>query len=172
ESAVEQFREWQPHLVWMDMHMPVMDGVEATRHIRDLPGGKNTRVLAITASVFEEQRVRIMEAGCDGVVYKPFKAHEIFDAMAEQLDVRYIHASDEQAESDGSGYTVSPAELERLPATVRQALADSIVNLSVDNVNTAIQQVQNLNPGLAGRLQSLADNLQYSEILKLLNRVD
>ncbi|MES9957147.1 MAG: bacteriohemerythrin [Sedimenticola sp.] len=172
ESAVEQFREWQPHLVWMDMHMPVMDGVEATVHIRDLPGGKNARVLAITASVFEDQRVRIMEAGCDGVVYKPFKAHEIFDAMAEQLDVRYIHASDEQAESDGSGYTVSPAELEILPATVRQALADSIVNLSVDNVNTAIEQVQNLDPGLADRLQSLADNLQYSEILKLLNRVD
>ncbi|MET0101709.1 MAG: ATP-binding protein [Sedimenticola sp.] len=172
ESAVEQFREWQPHMVWMDMHMPVMDGGEATRRIRDLPGGKNARVFAITASVFEDQRVRIMEAGCDGVVYKPFKAHEIFDAMAEQLDVRYIHASDEQAESDGSGYTVSPAELETLPATVRQALADSIVNLSVDNVNTAIGQVQKLNPGLAGRLQSLADNLQYSEILKLLNRVD
>ncbi|MET0081885.1 MAG: bacteriohemerythrin [Sedimenticola sp.] len=172
ESAVEQFREWQPDLVWMDMHMPVMDGVEATRHIRDLPGGKNARVLAITASVFEDQRVRIMEAGCDGVVYKPFKAHEIFDAMAEHLDVRYIHASDEQAESDGSGYTVSPAELEKLPATVRQALADSIVNLSVDKVNTAIEQVQNLDPGLAGRLQSLADNLQYSEILKLLNRAD
>ncbi|MES9871389.1 MAG: bacteriohemerythrin [Sedimenticola sp.] len=172
ESAVEQFREWQPHLVWMDMHMPVMDGVEATRHIRDLPGGKNARLLAITASVFEDQRVRIMEAGCDGVVYKPFKAHEIFDAMAEHLDVRYIHASDEQAESDGSDYTVSPAELETLPATVRQALSDSIVNLSVDKVNTAIQEVHSLDPGLAGRLQSLADNLQYSEILKLLNRAD
>ena len=50
EQCVELFQEWHPHLIWMDRRMPVMDGIEATRQIRQLPGGKEVKIVAVTAS--------------------------------------------------------------------------------------------------------------------------
>jgi len=50
EQALGLFQSWQPHLIWMDRRMPVMDGVEATRRIRELPGGKEVKIVAVTAS--------------------------------------------------------------------------------------------------------------------------
>ena len=64
-EAVEIFQEWQPHLIWMDVRMPVMDGKEATRRIKALPTGNNTIVVALTASVFEDQREELFIAGVD-----------------------------------------------------------------------------------------------------------
>jgi CheY-like chemotaxis protein len=62
KSGMEMFREWRPHLIWMDVRMPVMDGLEATRQIRMLEGGKSVRIVALTASAFKEERDNIMTA--------------------------------------------------------------------------------------------------------------
>ena len=53
KRCVEMFQEWHPHLIWMDRRMPVMDGMEATRRIRQLPGGKDVKIVAVTASAFD-----------------------------------------------------------------------------------------------------------------------
>ena len=87
ETAVAQFQKWQPHFIWMDMRMPVMDGYEATKKIRGLPGGGAVKIVAVTASVLEEHREGILVSGCDDLVRKPFRYHEIFEAMARQLSI-------------------------------------------------------------------------------------
>jgi signal transduction histidine kinase/DNA-binding response OmpR family regulator len=90
-EAIQQFQDWQPHLIWMDMRMPLMDGYEATRHIRQLPGGKKVKILALTASAFKEQEGKIITAGCDAVLHKPYNEAEIFTAMGEQLGLKYSY---------------------------------------------------------------------------------
>ncbi|GAG17292.1 unnamed protein product, partial [marine sediment metagenome] len=84
-EAISIFEEWQPHLIWMDMRMPVQDGYATTRKIRTLPGGEAIRIVAVTASVLLEQQEEILAAGCDELIRKPFQDHEIFDSMARQL---------------------------------------------------------------------------------------
>ena len=74
EQAVSLFKKWRPHFIWMDMRMPVMNGYKATKKIRSLPGGEMVKIVAITASAFKEQHQTILEAGCDAIVHKPFKA--------------------------------------------------------------------------------------------------
>ena len=91
EAAIAQFQKWQPHFIWMDMRMPVMDGYEATKKIRGLPGGEAVKIVAVTASVLEEHREEILASGCDDLVRKPFRYHEIFEAMARQLDIKYLY---------------------------------------------------------------------------------
>jgi CheY-like chemotaxis protein len=50
-QGVKEFREWRPQFIWMDLRMPVMDGVEATRRIRACEGGHEVKIAAVTASV-------------------------------------------------------------------------------------------------------------------------
>ena len=68
--------------------MPVMDGLEATRRIKETAAGKKTPVIALTAHAFEEERRQILEAGCDDLIRKPFQEGEIFSAMSRFLDVQ------------------------------------------------------------------------------------
>ena len=103
EEAIAKFQQWHPHFIWMDMRMPRMDGYAATRKIRELPGGAEVKIVAVTASVLVEHREPMMAAGCDDVVRKPFREHEIFDAMARHLGVQYLYR-ERGGNGPGSGY--------------------------------------------------------------------
>ena len=86
-QAVDQYKRMQPDLIWMDIRLPVMDGMEATRRIRELEpieddSSKHIPIIALTASVFEEDKDKVLRAGCDDFVRKPFHEEEIFDKMA------------------------------------------------------------------------------------------
>ena len=92
QEGVEIWEAWDPHLVWMDMRMPVMDGYEATKRIKSTTKGQATVVVALTASVFEEQRTVVLSAGCDDFVRKPFRDKDIFDVLHRHLGVRFLYA--------------------------------------------------------------------------------
>ncbi len=94
-EAIEIWQSWSPHLIWMDMLMPVMDGYEATKRIKSTTKGQATAVIALTASVLEEQRAIVLSAGCDDFVRKPFPEETIFDTMAKYLGVSYIYQEKE-----------------------------------------------------------------------------
>ncbi|MGA9378761.1 MAG: response regulator [Phormidium sp.] len=91
QQAVELWSTWEPHLIWMDMRMPVMDGYEATKYIKSHLKGQATVIIALTASAFEEERSVILSVGCDDFVAKPFREQVILEKMAQYLGVRYIY---------------------------------------------------------------------------------
>src|SRR5579863_8513048 len=59
-EAVQEFEEWRPHLILMDFRMPVMDGHEAIRRIRNMAGGEKTKIIAVTASAMDDNRQELM----------------------------------------------------------------------------------------------------------------
>lgn len=91
EEAIAIWADWQPHLIWMDMQMPVMNGYETTKKIKAHPLGKQTIIVALTASAFEEERKTILATGCDDFMRKPFQVDILFSKMEELLGVRYIY---------------------------------------------------------------------------------
>ena len=72
-QGVEMFRTWQPHLIWMDIRLPVMGGLEATGRIRALEGGRRVKIVALTASAFAQQREEVLAAGLDDFLRKPYR---------------------------------------------------------------------------------------------------
>jgi CheY-like chemotaxis protein/anti-sigma regulatory factor (Ser/Thr protein kinase) len=168
EEAIAQFHQWQPHLIWMDMRMPVMDGYAATAKIRSLPGGETVKIVAITASAFNEQRQDILAAGCDEVVHKPFKDHEIFEAMARLLDIKYLH-KDMGAEAPPEQVINLTAEmLDGLPPELLQELHKATLALDREAIFAVIERIERLAPDTAKGLQTLMDNFQIGLIRDLL----
>ena len=85
QKAVEAFKRHPYELILMDCQMPVVDGFEATRRIRALAGGGDVKILALTASSFDQDRRRCLEAGMDEHIPKPFKAKELLIAVERFL---------------------------------------------------------------------------------------
>lgn len=86
QEAVQTWETWRPHLIWMDVRMPILDGVAATRQIK--ARSPETVVIALTASAFEEERTYIQSSGCDDTVLKPYRPEMIFRKLKEHLGVQ------------------------------------------------------------------------------------
>ncbi|WP_414543604.1 PAS domain S-box protein [Nostoc sp. CCY0012] len=89
QEAVNMWQQWQPQLILMDIRMPVMDGYEATKQIRDTPEGKATIIIALTAYSSTGERTLALNAGCNDVVTKPFREEVLYTKMADYLGLRY-----------------------------------------------------------------------------------
>jgi len=166
-ECVHVFEVWQPDLILMDRRMPVMDGIEATRRIRQLPGGDRVKIVAVTASVFKEQLTELREAGIDGLVSKPFRINDIYAALAEQLGLTYTYRDSRAATRPAS--VITPADLGALDPAQRDALRAALESLAVDRITAAIRDIGEQNPGLGEALQHLADNFDYPAILRTLS---
>ncbi|MFZ1829081.1 MAG: ATP-binding protein, partial [Candidatus Competibacteraceae bacterium] len=129
-EGVERFRDWRPDFIWMDQRMPVMDGMEATRRIRALEGGQAVKIVALTASVFAEQRGEMLEAGMDDVLHKPFQPRELFNCLERLLGVRYVRRERAALSDAGlSETTIDQVALAVLPEDLRRDLADALTIL-------------------------------------------
>lgn len=91
-EAVRIWSDWHPHLIWMDMRMPEMDGFEATRQIKNSPGGAETAIVALTASVFDRDREEVLSVGCDDFVGKPFQYEELLKKMSRLLGLQFVRS--------------------------------------------------------------------------------
>lgn len=108
QEAIDLWKSWQPHLIFMDMQMPVIDGYEATRQIKSHPKGEEAVIIALTASAFEEERISILSAGCNDFMRKPFYEGELFDKIAYHLEVNFIYENELKSEKQDSEDSIVP----------------------------------------------------------------
>jgi signal transduction histidine kinase/CheY-like chemotaxis protein len=161
--GIKEFREWRPHFIWMDLRMPVMDGVEATRRIRACEGGDAVKIVAVTASGYTSERSEILAAGMDDYVRKPYWPAEIFECMARHIGVRY-HIREEPARPDGERVEELRTGLSALADELRTELQDALVVLDPARISTAIERIAQENKALASILAQYADGYSYSKI--------
>ena len=91
KEAIKEFESWRPHLILMDIRMPVMDGYEAIRRIRAADGGAEVKIIAVTASVFEEKRDEVLDTGADDFLSKPFHITELLEKIRVVLGAEYVY---------------------------------------------------------------------------------
>ncbi|HEY9650146.1 MAG TPA: response regulator [Coleofasciculaceae cyanobacterium] len=173
ENGQEAFNQWQafePHLIWMDMRMPVMDGYEASRRIKSHLKGQATVIIALTASAFEEERSTVLSSGCDDFVAKPFREQVIFDKMAQYLGVRYVY---EEAASTAPLAQLTPTDL--MPEALSIMPSDWIEQLyqaadAVDNeqICQLLSQIPETHATLGNTLMDWVNNFRCDRIIDLI----
>jgi len=130
KETLDIFYQWHPGLIWMDIRMPVMDGLEATRHIKKAP--HPPVIVALTAHALEEEKEEILSAGCNDFVRKPFREHDIFDTMAKHLNIQYIYEEEEP---------VAPPEFFMVPAIPPDDVIMEIIGLVENGNYTGIERI-------------------------------
>lgn len=97
KTAISLWQEWRPHLIWMDIRMPIMNGYEAIKKIRNSERTQNldpTIIIALTASVFQEEKEKILAIGADDFVSKPLSEWTIFETIQTHLKVDFLWESE------------------------------------------------------------------------------
>ncbi|MCU0567798.1 MAG: response regulator, partial [Oculatellaceae cyanobacterium Prado106] len=174
-EAIALWQSWQPHLIWMDMQMPVMNGSQATQHIKATSQGQDTTIIALTASALEEDRARVMAAGCDGFVRKPFQSGDIFATMQKCLGVRYLYDQsapiqpwvNREALAETEGWL---AHLDTLPSPWLNQLYQALLDGDLEWANDLIGQLKNQDSeqygAIADHLQQRLHDFEYEQVLQ------
>ncbi len=164
QEAINLWQSWQPHLIWMDMRMPVLNGYEATKQIK-ASGTPATIVIALSGSAFEEDRQTALSTGCDDFVRKPFHTEEVFAKMALHLGVRYLYAA--ESSSSINNYHLTPQDLVVMPAAWIAQLRDCATKVHGQQILQLINQIPPSHAHLANGLTQLVNNFDFEKILEL-----
>jgi CheY-like chemotaxis protein len=180
EQAIAQWQAWQPHLIFMDMRMPVMDGYTATHQIRRAEANRSatadsvadsvlgrSKIIAVTASAFEDEKASILAAGCDDVIHKPFRRKWIFDKLVEHLGVQFQY---------GEAVPTPP-----LPAAMANAMANRMTDsLSNPMTNPLSHQIHYGMPApmvdgytsIPGEFQEIQAELSHAPVAEAIANTD
>jgi signal transduction histidine kinase/DNA-binding NarL/FixJ family response regulator len=165
EEAVAICEDWRPNLIFMDIRMPVMDGLEATRRIKSSDTGAQTRIVAVTAHALEEEQREILAAGCDYLIRKPYGFDDIFDALTKNIGARFVY--EEEAAPAVALAELDAAALAGLPQELLSRLEQALIRIDIAAVDRAIEEIRTCNDPLADALAPLARDSEFGRILRL-----
>ncbi len=168
-EAVHEFEEWRPHLILMDFRMPVMDGREAIRRIRTMSAGKETKIIAVTASAMDENRHELIAIGADDFISKPFREAELFQKIHAHVGVEYVYAEQPTAAARNEEAELTRQSLAGLPPELIQPMREAVLTADLDQLLAKIEEVEARDPRIAQELRRLAESFQYEKLLDLLS---
>ena len=191
-EAIEIWQNWHPHLIWMDLRMPKMDGYEAVRRIRAMQGTEkrtdgtvvnnanpsgeipNPVIIALTANVLKQERETILASGFDDYVVKPFKESVIWSTLTQYLGVEFIYEEqstlieEETTEKTEVLVPLTAEALSNMTTEWLNELHQACRELKGKRVLQLIAQIPPEQANLARQLQDLAENYQFDRIIDLL----
>lgn len=170
KEAVEISDQWKPHLIWMDIRMPVMDGKEATRLIKASDTNGDIKIIALTAHALEDERGEILEAGCDAFIRKPYRDTDIFDALSKHLGIRFAY-SNSTVSDDNKTIDIKDAHFDQVPSDLIKTLQKYVILLDEDNCLIITGKISEYNHELGLNLRQKLENLEYKQILTILDKL-
>jgi CheY-like chemotaxis protein len=171
EAAIRSWEEWSPQLILMDLHMPIMDGLEATRRIKADPRGKESVIVALTASAMDDDRRTVAQSGADDFVAKPCREDELLEKMRALLNITYDYAEMSEAEGQPRGGAEAPSgeSVGRISRELLEELQNATLSGNKKLLDKLILKVSETeDPGFARSLQALADKYEYDALTQLL----
>ena len=170
EAAIRTWEEWSPELILMDVHMPVMDGLEATRRIKADPRGKETVIAVLTASAMADDRRAVFQSGATDFLAKPCREDELLEKMRALLNIAYDYEETSIAESQPAGAaTLSAQRLGQLAPELIEELKNATLDGNRKLLKRLILKVRETGGAeSAHALQQLADKYEYEAMTGLL----
>ncbi|MBI9044745.1 MAG: PAS domain S-box protein [Anaerolineaceae bacterium] len=174
--AVELFQTWKPDLIFMDMRMPVMNGFQAIQKIRSLPGGNDVIIISLSASAFDEERLEILDSGCDAFLPKPYHENDLMKVLEKYLGVKFIYLNSMDIDS----YTQSgikdieidedliKEQIGMIGSGWLEKMKIAAISFDIENICSLAEDVEDKAPELSRFLKDRGENYDYRAILDIL----
>lgn len=174
-EALAIWEQWSPQLIWMDIRMPGMDGYEATRIIKSSLKGQSTVIIALTASILDQDQAGIRAVGCDDFVRKPVRASIIFGKIVEHLGVHFVYEEPKAEVASIDSLVDSPILIDALtdlPIDWVTDLRHAAEEINISAAKTVIIQIRTQDPILADVLDDLVDNYRFDQLQTLIQKAE
>jgi PAS domain S-box-containing protein len=169
-EALAIWQQWQPDFIWMDMRMPEMDGYETTRRIRQHEGGHKVKIVALTASAFQQDRQNVLDCGCDDFLCKPYRDADIFNMLNRHLGIRFIYADNALHTQEKPGMEPDKTlNISDIPQHLRTELEQAVMHGNLDNIHSILLKINEHSPDIFRYLNLLAENYAFQKILDQLH---
>ena len=167
-EALSLWESWLPHLIFMDLRMPMMDGYTATKYIREHHQNSETMVIALTASVFAEDREKVLMTGCNDFMSKPFQQRDIFDKLTKYLGVQYIYEAVRPTPKKLLVETLSVEDISVMSLQWLEKMYQAAYYLDTEVMNELIVQIPESQAGLSQTLTDYINNFNSDRIMELI----
>ena len=172
-EALQRVSEQLPHIIFMDVRMPGMDGIAAVRHLRERWPAEGIVCVAITASGLLRQRSFYLDAGFDDFIGKPFLFEKVCDCMVRHLHVEFENEANTELPTGGEPCAGERGAIHLAGAMRERLLAAARIN-ALTEIETLIDELKGLNPGakcFADELEGLLSRYDMDGIITLVNKV-
>jgi len=167
QKGLEKYKTWNPQLIFMDIRMPVMDGLEATKIIRQVENDKKIKIIGVSAHVFKDEIQNILSVGMNDFIKKPYHFSEIYISLQKHLNVKYIF----QDNNNLSSIEQIPLNIEmfkKIDNDTLLNLKELIENLDRDKIIEQINNIKLQDNELGEILFNYINTFRYTEIYRIL----
>ena len=172
--ALERIAEDEPNIIFMDIRMPVMDGVETFKKIKEIYSEKDIKIICITASTLRHQKDKYIEMGFDSYVSKPFKHADVLEALETNLDIEFDYKNSEAKKTTQR----SPDELDwssiKISPEIKTKILESADTYNITNLESALNQLESNENGekqLRNILKKLAKAYDMDAIIEVARKI-
>jgi CheY-like chemotaxis protein len=172
-EALQLIAQQIPDIIFMDVRMPVMDGLTAVRQLRERWPAEGIVCVAITASGLLRQRSFYRDAGFDDFIGKPFLFEKVCDCMVRHLHVEFVHEPDTVMPAGAKPCAGEPDAIQ-LPGRMRERLLAAARINALTEIETLIGELKELSPDakcLAVELEKLLSRYDMDGILALIDQI-
>ena len=170
KDALTKAKKIHPELILMDLKMPVMDGIEATQHIRKNAALKEIIVIGVSASAFDTTKEASFKAGCDDFLTKPIHIDNLLGLFQKHLKLDWVYEEPSAIEfGEQQILKTSP-----LVVPSKEDLETLLEFAEISHITGIQQSLQNIKKAdkqfitFVTKIEDLVDNLQFKQITELI----
>ena len=171
KEALDRMEELLPDVVFLDIRMPVLDGLETLELVQEDERWRQVKVVAVSASVLDHERTEFLQAGFDDFLDKPFRFEDVCGSLAQHLGVEFVYGEGGEESVGGAG------DWQRisLPEDLVSCLVKAAEFYSVTEIEGYLREMEGLGEGerkLASHLRDLRRQHDMEGIIELLGTID
>ena len=171
-SAIEYAVEWKPDMILLDIVMPVMDGKEVIKRLRQLPNGSDYKIIVLTASALEEDKKTVMDLGADTFLRKPFRQNEILEEIKKLTNIEYLFEdkqNNENAPIITNEYLKN--EMSDLAEETLRDIKNNILIGDITELKKILISFAQSKLSLSKYLTSLIEEYEFERITKIIDSI-
>jgi len=166
QEAINCWHHWSPHIILMDMRLPLMDGHEAAHHIKSQPQGKETVIIALSTPAFASEEKLLLATGYDDYLRKPFPEEVLYAKIAHHLGVSYLY-EEIHSKKDDPQIVLTPASLAFMPWQWRQELYYFAAAADGEELLSLLAEIPESEAAMATAIANLIKSFEFDKIMEL-----